>query len=119
MWWSSGRPDRISFAARRMKDVVEYFDMQSEEAKSGAAREMLHQEIQPPVADRLQIVASILSLRARTVKSHEARVHLRDVCDRVPSIAAGCLGLGEERSSGHVCVIHPLSPGILEASAVD
>jgi len=48
MWWSSGRPDRISFAARRMKDVVEYSDMQSEEAKSGAAQAMLHQEIQPP-----------------------------------------------------------------------
>jgi len=111
MWWSSGRPDRISFAARRMKDVVEYSDMQSEEAKSGAAQEMLD--------NSLQIVASIPSLKARTVKSHEARVHLRDVCDRVPSIAAGCLGLGEERSSGHVCVIHPLSPGILEASAVD
>lgn len=68
--------------------MVEYSDVQSEEAKPGADQEMLLREMQHRVANSLQIVASILSLKAKTVKSHEARVHLRDACNRVLSIAA-------------------------------
>ncbi|MDP1739093.1 MAG: histidine kinase dimerization/phosphoacceptor domain -containing protein [Caulobacter sp.] len=51
-------------------------------------REILLQEMQHRVANSLQIIASVLLLKARTVKSEETRLHLRDAHDRVMSVAA-------------------------------
>ncbi|MDP3853256.1 sensor histidine kinase [Phenylobacterium sp.] len=51
-------------------------------------REVLLQEMQHRVANSLQIIASVLLLKARTVKSEETRQHLRDAHDRVMSVAA-------------------------------
>ena len=51
-------------------------------------REVLLQEMQHRVANSLQIIASVLMLKARAVKSEETRVHLRDAHDRVMSVAA-------------------------------
>jgi PAS domain S-box-containing protein len=51
-------------------------------------REMLMQEMQHRVANSLQIIASVLLLKARTVKSEETRSHLQDAHDRVMSVAA-------------------------------
>jgi two-component sensor histidine kinase len=48
----------------------------------------LLQEMQHRVANSLQIIASVLMLKARTVKSEETRRHLRDAHDRVMSVAA-------------------------------
>ncbi|MES2034350.1 MAG: sensor histidine kinase [Pseudomonadota bacterium] len=50
-------------------------------------RAVLLQEMQHRVANSLQIIASVLMLKARTVKSEESRQHLRDAHDRVISIA--------------------------------
>jgi chemotaxis protein methyltransferase CheR len=50
-------------------------------------QETLLLEVQHRVANSLQIVASILLLKARNVQSEEARSHLRDVHKRVLSIA--------------------------------
>ena len=43
--------------------------------------------MQHRVANSLQIIASILLLKARTVKSEETRQHLRDAHQRVMSVA--------------------------------
>ena len=51
-------------------------------------RGILLQEMQHRVANSLQIIASVLSLKARTVTSEETRMHLRDAHDRVMSVAA-------------------------------
>ncbi len=51
-------------------------------------REVLLQEMQHRVANSLQIIASIMMLKARSVTSEESRVHLRDAHDRVISVAA-------------------------------
>ena len=51
-------------------------------------REMLMQEMQHRVANSLQIIASVLLLKARTAKSEETRSHLQDAHDRVISVAA-------------------------------
>ena len=51
-------------------------------------REVLLQEMQHRVANSLQIIASVLLLKARTVKSEETRSHLQDAHDRVMSVAA-------------------------------
>lgn len=50
-------------------------------------KETLLQEMQHRVANSLQIIASILLLKARTVESEETRLHLRDAHDRVMSVA--------------------------------
>lgn len=51
-------------------------------------REVLMQEMQHRIANSLQIIASVLMLKARTVTSEETRLHLRDAHDRVMSVAA-------------------------------
>jgi len=86
MRWSSGQTGSISFAGQ--KNVIEHSGMQSKEADPNVDQEMLLREMQHRVANSLQIVASILSLKARTVQSDEARVHLQDACSRVLCIAA-------------------------------
>ena len=48
---------------------------------------ILLQEMQHRVANSLQIIASVLLLKARTVTSEETRLHLRDAHDRVMSVA--------------------------------
>lgn len=49
--------------------------------------EMLLTEVHHRVANSLQIIASILLLKARTVKSDETRLHLHDVHHRLISVA--------------------------------
>ncbi len=51
-------------------------------------RAILLDEMQHRIANSLQIIASILLLKARAVKSEESRVHLRDAHNRVMSLAA-------------------------------
>ena len=51
-------------------------------------RVVLLQEMQHRVANSLQIIASVLLLKARAVSSEESRLHLQDAHDRVMSIAA-------------------------------
>jgi chemotaxis protein methyltransferase CheR len=51
-------------------------------------QETLLQEMQHRVANSLQIIAGILSLKARTVNSEETRLHLEDAHQRVMSVAA-------------------------------
>lgn len=51
-------------------------------------RGVLLQEMQHRVANSLQIIASVLLLKARAVSSEESRSHLQDAHDRVMSIAA-------------------------------
>ena len=51
-------------------------------------KQTLLDEMQHRVANSLQIIASILMLKARAVTSEEARGHLRDAHQRVMSVAA-------------------------------
>ncbi len=51
-------------------------------------RALLLQEMQHRVANSLQFIASVLLLKARTVKSEEPRHHLKDAHGRVMSVAA-------------------------------
>ena len=51
-------------------------------------KEMLLHEMQHRIANSLQIIASILLLKARTVQSEETRMHLRDAHQRIMSMAA-------------------------------
>jgi chemotaxis protein methyltransferase CheR len=51
-------------------------------------KEMLFDELQHRVANSLQIIASIILMKARSVQSEETRLHLHDAHKRVLSIAA-------------------------------
>jgi two-component sensor histidine kinase len=51
-------------------------------------KDMLLQEMSHRVANSLQIIASILLMKARTVQSEETRLHLRDAHQRVMSVAS-------------------------------
>jgi chemotaxis protein methyltransferase CheR len=50
-------------------------------------KEMLLEEIRHRVANSLQIIASILLMKARAVQSEETRLHLQDAHQRVMSVA--------------------------------
>jgi two-component sensor histidine kinase len=51
-------------------------------------KDVLLQEMQHRIANSLQIIASIILMKARAVQSEETRLHLRDAHSRVMSIAA-------------------------------
>jgi chemotaxis protein methyltransferase CheR len=51
-------------------------------------KEMLLEEMQHRIVNSLQIIASILMLKARAVTSEETRLHLQDAHRRVMSVAA-------------------------------
>src|SRR5206468_972190 len=51
-------------------------------------KDMLLEEMQHRVANSLQIIASILLMKARTVQSEETRLQLEDAHQRVLSVAA-------------------------------
>ena len=71
-----------------IEDVTERRAVEREAAELLRQKEMLLQEMQHRIANSLQIIASILLLKARTVQSEETRMHLRDAHQRVMSVAA-------------------------------
>jgi two-component sensor histidine kinase len=71
-----------------IEDVTDRRAGEREMAELLQQKETLLQEMQHRVANSLQIIASILLLKARTVLSEETRLHLRDAHQRVMSVAA-------------------------------
>jgi chemotaxis protein methyltransferase CheR len=71
-----------------IEDVTDRRDAEREMTNLLLQKETLLQEMQHRVANSLQIIASILSIKARTVKSEETRLHLKDAHQRVMSVAA-------------------------------
>jgi len=51
-------------------------------------KNMLLEELQHRVGNSLQIIAAIILMKSRTVKSEETRLHLQDAHNRVMSVAA-------------------------------
>jgi PAS domain S-box-containing protein len=70
-----------------IEDVTDRRAAEREIAGLLQRKKMLLQEMQHRVANSLQIIASILLLKARTVQSEETRQHLRDAHQRVMSVA--------------------------------
>ena len=70
-----------------IEDVTRRHEADREKDELLQAKEILLQEMQHRVANSLQIIASILLLKARTVQSEETRLHLRDAHQRVMSVA--------------------------------
>ena len=70
-----------------IEDITDRRAAQLQMAELLQQKEMLLQEMQHRVANSLQIVASILLLKAKTVQSEETRLHLRDAHQRIMSVA--------------------------------
>src|SRR6476469_7218224 len=70
-----------------IEDVTERRNVEREKDELLKQKEVLLQEMQHRVANSLQIIASILLLKARTVQSEEIRMHLQDAHQRVMSVA--------------------------------
>jgi two-component sensor histidine kinase len=71
-----------------IEDVTDRRAAERETAELLQQKEILLQEMQHRIANSLQIIASILLLKARTVRSEETRLHLQDAHKRVMSVAA-------------------------------
>ncbi len=71
-----------------IEDVTTRRAIEAETTELLAQKEILLQEMQHRVANSLQIIASILLLKAKTVQSEEIRLHLHDAHQRVMSVAA-------------------------------
>ena len=71
-----------------IEDITERRDAEREKDELLREKELLLQEMQHRIANSLQIIASILMLKARTVQSEETRMHLQDAHQRVMSVAA-------------------------------
>ena len=70
-----------------IEDVTRRREADREKDELLQAKEVLLQEMQHRVANSLQIIASILLLKARTVQSEETRLHLQEAHQRVMSVA--------------------------------
>ncbi len=71
-----------------IEDVTERRTAERKTAELLRQKDILLQEMHHRVANSLQIIASILLIKARTVQSDETRLHLQDAHRRVMSVAA-------------------------------
>jgi chemotaxis protein methyltransferase CheR len=70
-----------------IEDVTEQRVLEKEKDDLIRQKEVLLEELEHRVVNSLQIIASIIMLKARTVESEETRRHLEDAHNRVISIA--------------------------------
>jgi two-component sensor histidine kinase len=98
----SARPFRSAniFERREAKRAESDLLRQTEELLQ--QKEVLLQEMQHRVANSLQIIASLLLLKSRSVPSEETRLHLIDAHRRVMSVAAVQAHLHGARQGDHV-----------------
>jgi chemotaxis protein methyltransferase CheR len=71
-----------------IEDITERILHRHEKDELLRQKDVLLEELQHRIANSLQIVASIILLKAKAVPSEEARVHLHDAHKRVISIAS-------------------------------
>ena len=70
------------------EDITERHAIEQQVQELLREKDMLLEEMQHRVANSLQIIASILLIKARTVQSEETRLQLQDAHQRVLSVAA-------------------------------
>ena len=71
-----------------MEDVTERRVLEREKDELLRQKDVLLEELEHRIANSLQIIASIILLKAKAVQSEETRLHLHDAHKRVISIAA-------------------------------
>jgi two-component sensor histidine kinase len=99
-----------------MEDVTERRVLEREKDELLKQKDVLLQELEHRIANSLQIIASIILLKARAVQSEETRLHLHDAHKRVMSIAAVQRQLHASGATGPI-QIGPYLTGLCEALA--
>jgi two-component sensor histidine kinase len=72
----------------RIEDITDWRRLEGQKDELLKQKDLLLEEMQHRIANSLQIVASIILMKARTVESEETRLHLRDAHTRVLSVVA-------------------------------
>jgi len=99
-----------------MEDVTERRMLEREKEELLRQKDMLLEELQHRIANSLQIIASIILLKARAVESEDTRLHLLDTHKRLVSVAAVQKHLHASGASGSIEVA-PFLSGLCEALA--
>ena len=99
-----------------IEDVTQQRALEQEKDDLLRQKDVLLEELQHRVANSLQIIASIILLKAKTVNSEETRVHLQDAHKRVLSVAAVQQQL-HAAGTGLTVEIVPYLSGLCEALA--
>ena len=92
-----------------MEDVTERRILEREKDDLLRQKDTLLEELQHRIANSLQIIASIILMKARAVRSEETRLHLEDAHKRVLSIAAVQKQLHASGASGTIEIAPYLS----------
>ena len=85
-----------------IEDITEREILEREKNELLLQKSVLLEEMQHRVNNSLQIIASVIQLKARTVKSEEARLHLQDAHKRVMSVATVQQHLHDAGTSGRI-----------------
>jgi two-component sensor histidine kinase len=99
-----------------MEDVTERRVLEREKDELLRQKDVLLEELQHRIANSLQIIASIILLKAKAVQSEETRLHLHDAHKRVMSIAAVQRQLHSSGATGTI-QIGPYLTGLCEVLA--
>ena len=99
-----------------MEDVTERRALERDKDELLRQKDVLLEELQHRIANSLQIIASIILLKAKAVQSEETRLHLQDTHKRVMSIAALQKHLHASAVGGPI-EIAPYLSGLCEALA--
>jgi PAS domain S-box-containing protein len=83
--FNQGNTEKLILLA--IEDITDRCAAELHRAELLRQKEMLLQEMQHRVANSLQIIASILLLKMKTVQSEETRLHLLDAHQRIMSVA--------------------------------
>jgi two-component sensor histidine kinase len=92
-----------------MEDVTDRRILEREKDELLRQKDVLLQELEHRIANSLQIIASIILLKARAVQSEETRLHLQDAHKRVMSVAAVQKQLHASGASGSIEIAPYLS----------
>jgi len=71
-----------------MEDITEWRILEREKDELLRQKDVLLEEMRHRIANSLQVISSVILMKARTVKSEEARLNLRDTHQRVMSVVA-------------------------------
>jgi chemotaxis protein methyltransferase CheR len=85
-----------------IEDVTEQRTLERDKDELLRQKDVLLEELQHRVANSLQLIASIILLKAKTVDSEETRRHLQDAHQRVLSVAAVQQHLQGSAASGAI-----------------
>jgi two-component sensor histidine kinase len=101
-----------------IEDITERLGIQNEKNNLLRKQEILLREIQHRIGNSLQIIASVIMMKSRSVDSEETRRHLEDTHQRVMSVATIQKHLYGTASDGESIEVKPYLTTLCEAIAL-